>query len=65
MDDDIFEVGRSVSVETEFKYYLSTHIIGWERDMYLMTGIVHSSGKGGALKVNDHCTMRFLKGGIA
>lgn len=65
MNDGVFEVGLTVSLETEFKYYLSTRIIGWERNLFLITGIVHSSGKIGRLKVNDPCKIRFLKEGIA
>jgi len=65
MNDDIFEVGLPVSIETEYKYYLTTHIIGWERDLYLLTGLAQSPGKSGNLKANDRCTIRFLKEGIA
>lgn len=65
MDDNIFEVGLPISIETYYKYYLSTHLIGWGQNIYLITGIVQSSGKTGQLKVNDRCRMRFLKDGIA
>lgn len=65
MDEDIFEVGLPISIETEYKYYLTTHIIGWEHNLYLMTGIVHSAGKGTSPKVNDQCKVRFLKDGVA
>ena len=62
--DDIFEVGLFVSVETSYRYYITTHLIGWERDLFLITGIVSSAGKG-SLKVNDPCKIRFLKDGVA
>ena len=64
MIDDIFEVGLFVSVETSFRYYLTTHLIGWERDLFLITGIVSSAGKG-SLKINDTCHIRFIKDGMA
>ncbi len=64
MIDDIFEVGLLVSVETSYRYYLTTHLIGWERDLFLITGIVSSAGKG-PLKINDTCKIRFLKDGMA
>jgi c-di-GMP-binding flagellar brake protein YcgR len=65
MDNNILEVGLPISIETYYKYYLNTHLIGWERDLYLITGIVQSAGKTGQLKVNDRCKMRFLKDGTA
>ncbi len=65
MDEEIFEVGRHVSIETDYKYYLTTRLIGWERDQYLITGIAQSGGKRDALKVHDHCKVRFLKDGVA
>lgn len=65
MDDAIFDVGLVISIETFYKYYLTTHLIGWEQGQYLITGIVQSEGKTGQVKVNDHCKMRFMKEGIA
>jgi c-di-GMP-binding flagellar brake protein YcgR len=65
MADEIFEVGLSVSIETDYRYYFTTRLIGWERDLFLMTGIIHTGGKGEPLKINDDCKMRFLKDGIA
>ena len=65
MNEDIFEVGLPVSIETEYKYYLTTHIIGWERDLFVLTGIAHLTGKSGHLKVNEPCKIRFLKEGVA
>ena len=64
MTGDIFEVGLPVSIETHYKYYLTTNLIGWERDLFLITGIISSAGKG-QLKINDPCRMRLLKNGIA
>lgn len=65
MDDDIFEVGLPISIETDYKYYLTTNLIGWQRDVFLITDFVPSAGKSGHLKINDRCKMRFLKDGIA
>lgn len=65
MRDHIFEVGLPISIETYYKYYLTTHLIGWEPDAFLVTGIVQSSGKTGQLKAGERCMMRFLKEGVA
>lgn len=65
MDKNVFEVGLPIAIETFFKSYLTTHLIGWEPDICLITGVVQSTGQSGKLKVNDHCRMRFLKDGIA
>jgi len=65
MDDNIFEVGQSISIETHYKCFHTTHLIGWMEDLYLVTGVVQTSGKTGQLKVNDICGMRYLKDGIA
>lgn len=65
MDDDILEVGLTVSIETEYKYYISTHIIGWERDVYFLTGLAHDTGKKSHLKVNTGYKIRFLREGMA
>lgn len=65
MNDDIFEVGLPISIETDYKYYLTTNLLGWQRDVFLITDYVSSTGIGGHLKINDRCKMRFLKEGIA
>ncbi len=65
MENNIFEVGLPIAIETYFKSYLTTHLVGWEPDVCLITGVVQSSGNTPKLKVNDYCKMRFLKDGIA
>jgi c-di-GMP-binding flagellar brake protein YcgR len=65
MDNNIFEVGLPIAIETYYKSYLTTELLGWKQDVFLITGVVKSSSKTGQLKVNTHCKMRFLKDGIA
>jgi len=65
MNEDVFEVGLPVSIETEYKYYLTTHVIGWEPEAFILTGLAHLSGKSGHLKAGEPCKIRFLKEGVA
>lgn len=65
MNQDIFDVGRNVSIETDYKYYLTARLIGWERNLFLIVALTHSAGKKEPLKVHDTCKIRFLKDGVA
>lgn len=65
MDHNIFEVGRNVSIETDYKYYLTARLIGWERNLFLIVSLTHTGGKREQLKVHDACKIRFLKDGVA
>jgi len=65
MDKNIFEVGLPIAIETYYKSYITTQLIGWKQDACLIMGNVQPPGNKGRLKVNDHCKMRFLKDGVA
>ncbi len=65
MDNHVFEVGLPIAIESYYKSYLTTELLGWKQDVFLITGVVKSSGAAAQLKPNTHCKMRFLKDGIA
>jgi len=55
MDKNIFEVGLPIAIETYYKSYITTQLIGWKQNACLIMGNVQLPGNTGRLKVNDHC----------
>lgn len=65
MDKDIFEVGLTLSVESYYKTHHSTQVLGWEKDIFLLTKAIYAHGKAVEMQKSDSCKVRFLKDGIA
>ena len=65
MVSNIFEVGLPIAIESYYKSYLTTELLGWKQDVFIITGVVKSAGKIEQLKAKSHCMMRFIKDGIA
>lgn len=65
MDDTIFNVGQMLSIEAYFKSRQATHVIGWEKDVFILTRAVYVKGRPTKIKGGDVCKVRFLKDGVA
>jgi len=65
MDDSMFQVGLSLSLQTNFKNYLDTWLLGWDRETFLMTKAIYIGGRPAKLWTGDTVTVRFLKDGVA
>ena len=65
MDDTIFNVGQVLSIGAYYKLHQATHVIGWEKDVFLLTRAVYVKGRPTKIKGGDACTVRFLKDGVA
>jgi c-di-GMP-binding flagellar brake protein YcgR len=62
MDNIIFSVGQIISIETYYKAYLQTHVLGWKKDAFILTEAIYIQGQSANIKTDDICTVRFLKG---
>lgn len=65
MDDTIFNVGQMLSIEAYHKLHQATRVIGWEKDVFLLTRAVYVNARPTKIKGGDVCTVRFLKDGVA
>jgi c-di-GMP-binding flagellar brake protein YcgR len=65
MDEVIFEVGQALSVESHFRTYVTTHVLGWDAGAFLLTRAIRGRSKEPQLKSRDVCKVRFLREGVA
>lgn len=65
LEDEIFEVGLPISLETYYKDYLTTQVRGWDEGAFILTRGACMEGKPAPLYSHDKCNMRFLRHGIA
>jgi c-di-GMP-binding flagellar brake protein YcgR len=65
MENSSFAINLTLSIETYYKAYLTTKIIGWRQDEFILTDAVYSQGKPAYLNTKDICKIRFLKDGVA
>jgi len=65
MDNEVFEVGLTLSIETYYKNYTAIRLLGWERDIFLMTNAASAQGDLAGIKSNDVLKIRFLREGNA
>jgi c-di-GMP-binding flagellar brake protein YcgR len=65
MENNIFNVGLTLSLETRYKTHLWTHVIGWEKDEYILTRAIHVQGQPAKLNSKDPCKVRWLMDGVA
>jgi c-di-GMP-binding flagellar brake protein YcgR len=65
MGKDIFEVGLTLSFESYYKTHMTTELVGWEKDAFVLTKAIYIQGQPAKIKNNDTCTVRFLNEGVA
>jgi c-di-GMP-binding flagellar brake protein YcgR len=65
MGKSIFEVGLTLSIETFYKTHLSTEVIGWDVDVFVLTRAIYIEGQPAMLNTGNPLTIRFLRDGIA
>ncbi|MBE0568556.1 MAG: flagellar brake protein [Deltaproteobacteria bacterium] len=65
MDDTIFKVGQVLSIEASHKLNQGTRVIGWEKDVFILTRAIYVEGLPTKIKGGDVCTVRFLQDGVA
>jgi len=65
MENDIFAVGLTVSIEAHYKTHLATTVLGWEKDVFILTKAIYVQGQPAKLQSNNVCKIRFLKDGVA
>ena len=65
MENELFAVGLKLSIEAHYKTYLSTTVLGWEKDVFVLTRAIYIQGQPAKLQNNDVCRIRFLKDGVA
>jgi len=65
MENDIFAVGLTVSIEAHYKTHLATTVLGWEKDVFVLTKAIYVQGQPAKLQSNNVCKIRFLKDGVA
>lgn len=64
IEREVFEVGLALSIESH-KTHLATRLLGWDRELFLMTNAIYLQGRPAKLNKSDSCTVRFLKDGVA
>ena len=62
---EIFDINLALSLEAYYKTHLATRVLGWQKDVFLMTHAIYVNGQPAKLTNGDHCKIRFLKDGIA
>jgi c-di-GMP-binding flagellar brake protein YcgR len=65
MNEEIYNFGLTLSLETYYKTYHTTQVLGVDKDVFIMVRAIYVLGKAVELKSNDTCTIRFLKDGVA
>lgn len=65
MENDLFAVGLTLSIETHYKTHLATTVLGWEKDAFVLARAIYVQGQPAKLQTNDLCKIRFLKDGVA
>jgi len=65
MEKTVFEVGLPLSFEAYFKTHLATEVLGWDKDVFLLTRAIYIQGQPAKIKNKDQCKIRFLKEGVA
>jgi len=65
MEHEIFQVGLTLSVESYYKTHLTTLVLGWEKDAFILAKAIYVQGQPAKISTNDLCKIRFLKDGIA
>jgi c-di-GMP-binding flagellar brake protein YcgR len=65
MDQEVFNLGLTLSLETYYKTYHTTQVLGVDKDVFIMTKAIYVLGKAVELQSDDTCTIRFLKEGVA
>lgn len=65
MDNEIFNIGLTLSIETRTKHHLQTPVLGWDTDAFILTKAIYVQGQPAKLQNNEACKIRFLKEGIA
>jgi c-di-GMP-binding flagellar brake protein YcgR len=65
VENNVFEVGMTLSIETYYKSHLKTQIIGWKKNAFVLSDAIYVYGKPAEMRSNDSCKIRFLKDGNA
>jgi len=65
MENNAFVVGLTLSIEAPQKIYLQTQLLGWEKDVFLVTKAAYVQGQPAKLGTKDICKVRFLHEGTA
>lgn len=65
MHKEVFDIGLTLSLETYYKTYHTTQVLGWEKDSFVLTKAIYVQGKAVELLSNDTCKIRLLKDGVA
>ncbi len=65
MENIVFNVGLTLSIETYYKAYLSTRVLGWKHNAFILTDAVYVNNLPAKLKTNEPSKVRFLQNGVA
>lgn len=64
-EETVFHIGLTLSIESYYKAYLTTQVVGWDENAFILTRAIYVQGQPAKLKAGDPCKVRFLEEGTA
>ncbi|MGO9378160.1 MAG: PilZ domain-containing protein [Dissulfurispiraceae bacterium] len=63
MNEDILQQGLQLLLQLpKLEQRVSIHVLGWQKDLFILTNLPYISEKPVKLKSDDNCIIRFLRG---